>query len=164
MADLSRVRTKAELASALDALRARAGLSYHVLAEATGISTSTLQKMVTGQSLPRARTLELFMQACGEHDTRAGTDALARVRHADSTVQRKRTPAGKQVQVGVIPQPADGYLDRDVAARLAEAVEQDGTVLTQVLTGMGGVGKTLCVPRISSAAVTSKVALLAVRS
>ena len=58
-------------------------------------------------------------------------------------MNRPRTPPGRQVRVGAVPRAADSFQDREVAARLREAAEQDGTVvLTQVLAGMGGVGKT----------------------
>ncbi|MEU2270931.1 tetratricopeptide repeat protein [Streptomyces olindensis] len=60
------------------------------------------------------------------------------------TVQRMpREPAAWPHQVGVIPAPARAFQHRAEAARLRAAVEGGGTaVLSQVLTGMGGVGKT----------------------
>ena len=143
MTGLSRIKTRAEWTAAVQALHARAGLSYQVLAERCGTSTSTLQKMVTGQSFPRASTVRLFVRACGESDTQPWVDALIRVQQADRMVQRRRTPPGKQIQIGVIPRPADCYQGRDAFTRLTAAIEQHGTaVLTQVLAGMGGVGKT----------------------
>ena len=143
MADPRRIRTRAEWTGALQALFDRAGLSYHGLAERCGTSTSTLQKMVTGHSFPRPETVRLFVQACGERDTQPWVDARARVAAGDVTVRRPRTPPGRQVRVGAVPRAADSFQDREVAARLREAAEQDGTVvLTQVLAGMGGVGKT----------------------
>ena len=46
-------------------------------------------------------------------------------------------------RVGVVPQRADCFQQRDVSATVAEAVHETGTaVLTQVLAGLGGVGKT----------------------
>ncbi|MFD0535247.1 hypothetical protein ACFQY7_17375 [Actinomadura luteofluorescens] len=57
----------------------------------------------------------------------------------------------EQVRVGVVPRAADCFQDRAVAGRVERAAEQDGTVVltqqdgrgsTQVLAGMGGVGKT----------------------
>ncbi|WP_232839009.1 NB-ARC domain-containing protein [Streptomyces triticisoli] len=60
------------------------------------------------------------------------------------TVQRApREPASWPHQVGVIPSPARSFQHRAEADRLRAAVENGGTaVLSQVLTGMGGVGKT----------------------
>ncbi|MET9987255.1 tetratricopeptide repeat protein [Streptomyces rochei] len=60
------------------------------------------------------------------------------------TVQRApREPAAWPHQVGVIPSEARSFQHRAEADRLRTAVEGGGTaVLTQVLTGMGGVGKT----------------------
>lgn len=47
------------------------------------------------------------------------------------------------VRVGAVPLLADCYQERDEAPSLSEAVEAGGTaVLTQVLSGLGGVGKT----------------------
>ncbi|WP_234008813.1 FxSxx-COOH system tetratricopeptide repeat protein [Streptomyces sp. Mg1] len=54
-----------------------------------------------------------------------------------------REPASWPHQVGVIPSPARSFQRRGEAGLLRAAVEGGGTaVLTQVLTGMGGVGKT----------------------
>ncbi|MFD8342249.1 tetratricopeptide repeat protein [[Kitasatospora] papulosa] len=54
-----------------------------------------------------------------------------------------REPASWPHQVGVIPSPARSFQHRAEADRLRTAVEGGGTaVLSQVLTGMGGVGKT----------------------
>jgi tetratricopeptide (TPR) repeat protein len=60
------------------------------------------------------------------------------------TVQRAlREPASWPHQVGVIPSQARSFQHRGEADRLRAAVEDGGTaVLSQVLTGMGGVGKT----------------------
>ena len=64
-------------------------------------------------------------------------------RRPTSTLKRPRTPPGRQVRIGAVPRAADSFQDREVAAGLREAAEQDGTVvLAQVLAGMGGVGKT----------------------
>jgi predicted transcriptional regulator len=143
MADPRGIRTRAEWTRALKALFDRAGLSYHVLAERCETSASTLQKMVTGQSFPRASTVRLFVKACGERNDQPWVDARARVAAADVTLKRPRTPPGRQVRVGAVPRAVGSFQDREVAAGLREAAEQDGTVvLTQVLAGMGGVGKT----------------------
>ncbi|MFC9916042.1 FxSxx-COOH system tetratricopeptide repeat protein [Streptomyces sp. NPDC127197] len=60
------------------------------------------------------------------------------------TVQRvPREPASWPHQVGVIPSEARSFQHRGEADRLRVAVRSGGTaVLSQVLTGMGGVGKT----------------------
>jgi TIR domain/NB-ARC domain/Tetratricopeptide repeat len=45
--------------------------------------------------------------------------------------------------VGVVPNAADCFQERDLLARLEQALADGGTaVITQVLTGLGGVGKT----------------------
>lgn len=121
----------------LQALRDRAGLSYVQLSErCEGTSTSTLQKMVTGESFPRAATMRLFVRACGERDAQPWVDARNRVQAAEATLQRRRTPPGQQIWVGAVPQRADCFQDREVAAMLEQAAEEHGTVvLTQVLAG-----------------------------
>ncbi|WP_069766903.1 tetratricopeptide repeat protein [Streptomyces sp. LUP30] len=143
MANPSRIRTRDDWTKALQALFTQAGLSYHALAERCETSASTLHKMVNGQSFPRPSTVRLFVEACGEHDTQSWLDARARVAKADPLLKRHRTPSGRQIRVGTVPLPADCFQDRAVAACLEEAAEAGGTVvLTHVLAGMGGVGKT----------------------
>ena len=147
MIDPSGIHTRAEWTRALQELFAEAGVSYEVLAarcrKSSSMSTSTLQKMVTGQSFPRPSTVKLFVKACGESDPGPWVKVRARVAANDLTLRRPRTPPGRQVPVGAVPRTAGSFQDREVAAGLREAAEQDGTVvLTQVLAGMGGVGKT----------------------
>jgi hypothetical protein len=148
MADPSLIQTREGWTAGLRALRGRAGLSYAQLSDrCEGISTSTLQKMVTGESFPRTATVRLFVRACGERDAQPWVDARNRVQAAEARLQRRRTPPGEQIWVGTVPQPADCFQDRDVAARLEQAAKEHGTVvLTQVLAGTGGVGKTQLVP------------------
>lgn len=58
-------------------------------------------------------------------------------------VQPPRAPAPWPHQVGVLPPRAQSFQPRDAAEQLREAVDATGTVvLSQVLSGMGGVGKT----------------------
>ena len=54
---------------------------------------------------------------------------------------RVATP-GWPRQVGLIPQPADHFQPRSAGADLAEALDRGGTAGPQVLSGLGGVGKT----------------------
>ncbi|MFE2536282.1 TerD family protein [Streptomyces sp. NPDC059371] len=61
------------------------------------------------------------------------------------TIRRSspQKPAAWPHQVGTIPSRAQSFQPRAQAARLGEALQHGGTaVLVQVLTGMGGVGKT----------------------
>jgi hypothetical protein len=101
MADPFLIQTREEWTASLQVLRDRAGLSYLQLSERCGgISTSTLQKMVTGESFPRAATVRLFVRVCGERDTQPWVDARNRVQAAEARLQRRRTPPGKQIWVG----------------------------------------------------------------
>jgi hypothetical protein len=57
--------------------------------------------------------------------------------------QPEPAPAAERVRVGVPPMLADRYQTRDLSTTLDQTVDAAGTVvLTQVLSGMGGVGKT----------------------
>ncbi|WP_433227721.1 tetratricopeptide repeat protein [Actinomadura formosensis] len=92
---------------------------------------------------PDAWWQQVWRQAREERQGRGGRPSGAR---------SARPPVvWEQVRVGVVPRAADCFQDRAVAGRLERAAEQDGTVvltqrdgreLTQVLAGMGGVGKT----------------------
>ncbi|MEV4514252.1 FxSxx-COOH system tetratricopeptide repeat protein [Dactylosporangium sp. NPDC049525] len=63
---------------------------------------------------------------------------------------RRPVPAGAPLQsprlthmVGLVPNEADCFQERDLLRRLEEALTERGTaVVTQMLTGLGGVGKT----------------------
>jgi hypothetical protein len=93
--------------------------------------------------LPRPSTVRLFVRVCGESDVQPWLAARARVKEADATLKRHRTPPGRQIRIGAVPRSADCFQEREVADRLEGAAEDSGTVvLTQVLAGMGGVGKT----------------------
>jgi len=139
MVDPARIRTRTEWTTALQALFIRAGLSYHVLAERCHTSTSTLQKMVTGQSFPRPDTVRLFVRECGEPDVQPWVDARARIAATDIALKRHRTPSSRQIRIGAVPRSADCFQEREVADRLEGSAEDGGT---EVLAGMGGVGKT----------------------
>ncbi|WP_308123138.1 tetratricopeptide repeat protein [Streptomyces geysiriensis] len=72
-----------------------------------------------------------------------GAMAISGYVHALTVQRAPREPASWPHQVGVIPSPARSFQHRTEADRLRVAVEGGGTaVLPQVLTGMGGVGKT----------------------
>ncbi|MCX5096400.1 tetratricopeptide repeat protein [Streptomyces sp. NBC_00365] len=76
----------------------------------------------------------------------ANTGYIHQVNAEQLTMVQQRPllePAGWPHQVGVIPSRAQSFQHRAEAERLRAAVEDGGTaVLGQVLTGMGGVGKT----------------------
>ncbi|WP_460363249.1 caspase, EACC1-associated type, partial [Actinocorallia lasiicapitis] len=63
--------------------------------------------------------------------------------------------------VGVLPQQADCFQERETAARLSEALDGGGTaVLSGVLTGMGGVGKTQLAAAYARRALTHRIPVL----
>ncbi|MGP3966619.1 tetratricopeptide repeat protein [Streptomyces sp. 6N223] len=91
-------------------------------------------------------------ESAGEGGLAAGRDAriaaddgsiAVGVVHGDFAVGTPRRLAAWPHQVGAIPPQAGAFQQRAEARRLREAVEGGGTaVLCQVLSGMGGVGKT----------------------
>ncbi|TCO59404.1 helix-turn-helix domain-containing protein [Actinocrispum wychmicini] len=132
MADPRRIRTRAEWTSALQGLFKRAGLSYHVLSERCGgVARSTLQQMVTGKSFPRAATVRLFVQACGESDTQPWVDARSRVAAGDvAGSQPQAAPAGsREARAGkdsvIRPDPQHVLDYAQTVSRLAPTVLQD---------------------------------------
>jgi tetratricopeptide (TPR) repeat protein len=62
-----RIRSREDLTAQLAELFHRGGWSRHRLAEAAGLSTATVQAVLTGRSaIPRTRTLVAFVTACGQ--------------------------------------------------------------------------------------------------
>jgi Tetratricopeptide repeat len=115
MADPRRIRTREEWTAALQELFRGAGLSYHVLSERCGgIAASTLQQMVTGQSFPRASTVRLFVQACGESDTQPWVDARNRVAPGDVTGRPPQAPSQRPGDgdpvIATVRLKTDGFL------------------------------------------------------
>lgn len=98
-----------------------------------------------GRLEPRVSAADRGLATGGGVDIRATGQSIAAQRidggvHLHAAV---RQPAVLPQQVGVVPSRALSFQDRVEAARLAAAVDGGGTaVLCQVLTGMGGVGKT----------------------
>jgi hypothetical protein len=106
--------------------------------------------------------VRLFVQVCCERDAQPWVDARARVAAADIALRRPRTPPGRQARIGAVPRAADSFQDREVAAGLWQAAEQDAAVvLAQVLAGMGGVGKTQLAAAYARQAWREGVGLLA---
>ncbi|WP_255218840.1 NB-ARC domain-containing protein, partial [Actinomadura formosensis] len=135
------------------------------------VSTSSSSDWLGGKNVPKspaiAAWLVTFLRGQARQRTPAfvtGSDAWWQQVWQQAREERRGRggrpprahPAGapvvwEQVRVGVVPRAADCFQDRAVAGRLERAAEQDGTVvltqqddreLTQVLAGMGGVGKT----------------------
>ncbi|WP_042381151.1 helix-turn-helix domain-containing protein [Streptacidiphilus melanogenes] len=69
--DPRQIESRAELSAALAELFRQTGRSYLDVASGSGVSTATLHNMVSGKSLPRWRTLESVLDACGVKDAAA---------------------------------------------------------------------------------------------
>ncbi|MCK2218702.1 FxSxx-COOH system tetratricopeptide repeat protein [Actinomadura sp. ATCC 31491] len=75
--------------------------------------------------------------------TDIGPSGRADTTNRDRDGDRDQVQARDRIRVGVIPQPADCFQDRQVAEHVRTATDPAGAVVpTQVLTGTGGVGKT----------------------
>ncbi|MCB5167464.1 tetratricopeptide repeat protein [Streptomyces bambusae] len=112
-------------------------------AEASGDETA-----VSGYHGPRPGSggvpAAVRLSGTGDATATHGGTSISGYVHTLSVQQRPlREPAPWPHQVGVVPSPARSFQHRREADRLRTAVEGGGTaVLSQVLTGMGGVGKT----------------------
>ncbi|GGT21900.1 FxSxx-COOH system tetratricopeptide repeat protein [Streptomyces toxytricini] len=79
----------------------------------------------------------------GDVTASGGSTAISGYVHTLTVQRTPREPASWPHQVGVVPSAARSFRHRAEADRLRAAVAGGGTaVLCQVLTGMGGVGKT----------------------
>ncbi|MGW5442711.1 tetratricopeptide repeat protein [Streptomyces asiaticus] len=91
----------------------------------------------------RASPASVHLSRTGDATATNGGTAISGYVHTLTVQRAPREPASWPHQVGVIPAPARSFQHRAEADRLRAAVEDGGTaVLFQVLTGMGGVGKT----------------------
>ena len=82
-----------------------------------------------------------LVSASGPGAAAAGRDILGDV--YTGPVLQRRAPTVWPHRVGVVPPLADGYQPRMVTAALRDGLAPGRTtVLTQVLTGLGGIGKT----------------------
>ncbi|MFF9757442.1 tetratricopeptide repeat protein [Streptomyces sp. NPDC014344] len=112
-------------------------------AQATGDGTA-----VTGYRGPASGSgpespVSVDLSHTGSAVAANGAVAISGYVHSLTVQHALREPASWPHQVGVIPSPARSFQHRAEADRLRAAVDGGGTaVLSQVLTGMGGVGKT----------------------
>jgi hypothetical protein len=147
-------RVLAELARLWDqaAVHSPGRVTQKNLARASGVPRATVNGWATGAAAPRDldQLVKVGTTLAGwakepARSARAWSELMAGDRHRPySADPPEQSPAVvEQVRVGMVPRLADCFQDRLVAARLERAIEEDGTVvLTQVLAGMGGVGKT----------------------
>ncbi|WP_017586116.1 tetratricopeptide repeat protein [Nocardiopsis ganjiahuensis] len=102
---------------------------------------NTLGGDVYGGTVVQGGSVHLDAPVYGgdHHDYRGSTFHTTVVGDRD----RRSPGAGGRVLVGTVPEPAAHYQHRAVADRIEEALHGSGTVVVrQVLSGMGGVGKT----------------------
>jgi hypothetical protein len=131
------------------------------LAKVSGVPHSTVNGWATGAAEPRdldqlvqvgvalakwaiepALSAREWGRLMAADRARPAPAALAAGAPAD-VGRSERAALAERVRVGVIPQPADCFQDRQAAERVQAAAGAGETVvLTQVLAGMGGVGKT----------------------
>ncbi|MEV1246433.1 FxSxx-COOH system tetratricopeptide repeat protein [Nonomuraea sp. NPDC049750] len=144
----------AELARLWDQARVhRPGVTQKELAAASRVPYSTVNGWATGAAEPRdldqlvkvGATLAEWAKeralSAREWDRLMAADRARRASvDPDDAGRSGQASVRERVRIGMIPQPADCFQDRQVAERVQAA---GGTVvLSQVLAGMGGVGKT----------------------
>ncbi|MFE9776350.1 FxSxx-COOH system tetratricopeptide repeat protein [Streptomyces sp. NPDC005931] len=145
-----------KLGTELNALyRAAREPSYEDLVKATGTARSTLHEWVAGGSVPASKnrfaTLIAVLRRVADREgvpyerhSDAWWEELRRRawRHKQTAAKHGRRPPPR-LTVGYVPVPVDCYENR---AGLRDLLETSApgrtTVLGQVITGMGGVGKT----------------------
>ncbi|MEV4383823.1 NB-ARC domain-containing protein, partial [Streptosporangium sp. NPDC049644] len=72
-----------------------------------------------------------------------GVEAVPPIPHPSAPTVQKGESEPVRYWVGVVPRAADCFQPREVADRLIEAAQEGETVVvSQVLAGMGGIGKT----------------------
>ncbi|GAA0991352.1 FxSxx-COOH system tetratricopeptide repeat protein [Acrocarpospora macrocephala] len=128
------------------------------LAKVSKVPHSTVNGWATGAAEPRDldQLVQVGATLAGWANERAPSAwewdrlmAADRARPAPAAApagagQSGQAATAERVRVGWIPQPVDCFQNRQVAERVRAAADAGGTVmLTQVLAGMGGVGKTL---------------------
>jgi tetratricopeptide (TPR) repeat protein len=120
-----------------------------VTAEETGKAVAAGDELtVTGYRGPapgssNGSPTSVHLSHTGDATATNGGTAISGYVHTLTVQRAPREPAAWPHQVGVIPSAARSFQHRAEADRLRAAVEGGGTaVLSQVLTGMGGVGKT----------------------
>ncbi|MFF9819036.1 FxSxx-COOH system tetratricopeptide repeat protein [Streptomyces sp. NPDC014006] len=130
--------------------------SYEELAEATGTPKSTLHEWVAGTSVPASKNQFATLIAVLRNVV-AHRESVPYEGHSDTWWEELRRRAWRHKQtvakqghrlkprraVGHVPVTVDCYEDRAGLRGLLETAAPGGTtVLGQVITGMGGVGKT----------------------
>ncbi|MEO3823002.1 tetratricopeptide repeat protein [Actinomadura sp. B10D3] len=135
--DPEQIGTAEQLVEQLGELYRRGGWSIHRLAEASGLSTGTVQAIVTGaRGLPQTGTLKAFVTACGQQ---AAPWVAARGRAVKAAKEFRA-----RVRVVNVPRVESTFVGR------AEELEELTRALTQppvahVVHGLGGVGKSTLV-------------------
>ncbi|MFE1877344.1 helix-turn-helix domain-containing protein [Streptomyces sp. NPDC059496] len=117
------VLARGELAEALRALRAEAGLTYGELAVRTGLSPATLKRAASGRTVPPWETVKEFASACGPLRPASTRLAQGPDRRAGAPEAAAAAPlAGARVHDVAV----DGVcaVDRCGADRLLEAGDQ----------------------------------------
>ncbi|WP_326551914.1 ATP-binding protein [Micromonospora sp. NBC_01813] len=153
--DAAGVRTLAELAEALRALRRRHArrrrdgeLTYRALAARTGWSIAAVAEYLTGQTLPPTDRFDILVALLGATPAEQGALATARDRVAEHRRVPRESGRGRRT---VIPRqlPADVFAFTGRAAQLArldalltEADPAGTAVVISAVSGTAGVGKT----------------------
>jgi hypothetical protein len=146
--DPEQIGTAAQLVEHLGELYTRGGWSIHRMAQASGLSTATVQAIVNGTTrLPQTSTVKAFVTACGQ-DPAPWVAARGRAANAARTFHTG-------LRVVNIPRVETTFVGRTAElAQLSQAsrtpVRATGAgrprgVVVQAVHGLGGVGKSTLV-------------------
>ena len=131
------------LATDLDQIRRRAGLSYRELSRRTGCPVSTLNDALRGRRFPRLETVLAVARACGGDETRWRDRWLAAEGGAPVAARR---PVDSGPVPAELPHEVRGFAGRgNELARLSAlmvAERTDAALAIVAVDGMAGVGKT----------------------
>ncbi|MEU4834102.1 FxSxx-COOH system tetratricopeptide repeat protein [Streptosporangium sp. NPDC023615] len=109
----------------------------------TFLSGRARQKSPGYVTPPAAWWEKLRQRALAERRQGGGRGGRPPTPHPPTPSPQKEESAPVRCWVGVVPRAADCFQPRQIADRLTEAAHDGGTVVvSQVLAGMGGIGKT----------------------
>jgi transcriptional regulator with XRE-family HTH domain len=160
VAPVGREHQESAFGTLLRGFREAAALSQASLAERADLTAQAISLLERGRRIPHLETVGRLAEALGLTAldrarllavARGGPDPGAAAEPARSTppaidwLEQQRAPqrVTRPVRVGVLPPEADCYQPRIVSGELSAITSRGGTaVLCQVLSGLGGVGKT----------------------
>ncbi|WP_192810125.1 helix-turn-helix domain-containing protein [Actinomadura rudentiformis] len=143
--DPEQIGTAEQLVQQLAELYRQGGWSIHRLAEASGLSTATVQAIVNGATgLPQTGTLKAFVTACGQKPApwvAARGRAVRAAKESQARLRVVNVPRVEATFVGRTEELAQLSRAWTAPARRTGAAGTRAGVVVQAVHGLGGVGK-----------------------